>query len=278
MYTNAYSIVGKINELRVIVQDLDPDIVAITEAWTNDSITNSYLALNGFSLITRCDREDTSAGKGGGILVYVRETMNAAQIPNQNNFIQSCSIEINLSASNLPIHIIYRPPSSTVENNEKLNQFIQTVCHPAILIGDFNFPGISWTSMTSNAHGRNFLQASQDAFMTQHVDFPTHQNGNILDLVLSSAPNLISKVTEEGKLGNSDHSIICVEVNRKPTVKDSNQLIYDFHKADLEKLRKLISDHDWVTRFAINDVEAMWNIFKEMMHNSMAECIPMKIR
>jgi hypothetical protein len=48
--------------------------------------------------------------------------------------------------------------------------------------------------MTRNAAGRDFLSTVKDKFMSQHVDFATHNSEDILDLVLSTAPNLISSV------------------------------------------------------------------------------------
>ena len=71
LYTNARSLVNKINELRVIAANKNPDIIIITETWTNDAIGNDYLHLNGYIIIVRKDRTDTGGGRGGGIIAYV---------------------------------------------------------------------------------------------------------------------------------------------------------------------------------------------------------------
>jgi hypothetical protein len=42
LYTNAQSIINKVNELSVVVADLEPDLILVTETWCNDSITNAY--------------------------------------------------------------------------------------------------------------------------------------------------------------------------------------------------------------------------------------------
>ena len=44
------------------------DIFAITETWTNDSISSDYLNVDGY---VRRDRNATDRGRGGGIIVYV---------------------------------------------------------------------------------------------------------------------------------------------------------------------------------------------------------------
>ena len=40
IYTNARSIVNKMSELKAIAANKNPDIIIITESWTNDTITN----------------------------------------------------------------------------------------------------------------------------------------------------------------------------------------------------------------------------------------------
>ena len=75
IYSNARSIIGKINELKALAAEDNPSIIAITEAWTNANIDNSFLEIQGYKLVARKDRTDTSEGKGGGILVYAKKEM-----------------------------------------------------------------------------------------------------------------------------------------------------------------------------------------------------------
>ena len=62
LYTNAQSIVNKINELRSVVYDMKPDLVLIDESWTHKKITKAYLNIDGYDLCSRVDREDTTDG------------------------------------------------------------------------------------------------------------------------------------------------------------------------------------------------------------------------
>ena len=74
LYTNAQSILGKLNELSAITTDTKPDFILLTETWCNPSITTADLTLPGYQLEQdlRRDREDTANGIGGGLLVYSR--------------------------------------------------------------------------------------------------------------------------------------------------------------------------------------------------------------
>jgi len=73
-YTNAQSILGKINELTAYIVETVPDIVLICETWCNSEVNNASLTIPGYQLETdlRRDRNDTRNGIGGGLLVYTR--------------------------------------------------------------------------------------------------------------------------------------------------------------------------------------------------------------
>ena len=84
----------------------------------------------------------------------------------------------------------------------------------SLVIGDFNLPGIDWNMLHSESPGEDFfLKTIQDKFFTQHVDFPTQDSGNILDLVLSSTPELVHSVHDYGTLGRSDHRLLEININ-----------------------------------------------------------------
>ena len=74
-YFNARSIVNKISELKLFSADCMPDVIAITESWTNPNISNEYLKLPNYFIAARYDRNDTRDGRGGGILIYVNDRL-----------------------------------------------------------------------------------------------------------------------------------------------------------------------------------------------------------
>ena len=62
--SNARSIVNKKNELNIMVEDIDPHIIGITESWAN--ITDAELGLTEYVMFRR-DR----IGRRGGELFYM---------------------------------------------------------------------------------------------------------------------------------------------------------------------------------------------------------------
>ena len=171
-------------------------------------------------------------------------------------------MQIKLEDCDLSLHAIYRSPNSSVENNSKINDFIRSLTVNSIVVGDFNHPSVNWELQTSNQqHSREFMEAVNDAFLTQHVDFPTHDGGNLLDLVLSNIPNRVRQVIEKGKLGNSDHVIICTEIDACWLTKPPKHTVWNFALAKFEEMGKEMAQIDWKDILS-KDVETDWQTFK----------------
>jgi len=52
-------------------------------------------------------------------------------------------------------------------------------------MGDFNYPGIYWSTLKADDTGNKFLKLVLDCYLEQHVHKPT-RNNNILDLILTN--------------------------------------------------------------------------------------------
>ena len=74
MNINAQSLKHKMDELRTLVSDYKPHIIAITETWGKDSITDAAFQIEGYNMY-RNDREDTNYKFGGGTLLYINKKL-----------------------------------------------------------------------------------------------------------------------------------------------------------------------------------------------------------
>ena len=70
---NARSIINKKNELDIMVDEIKPHIIGITESWANNDITDAELGLEGYVMF----RKDRMGKRGGGVLLYIKETIPA---------------------------------------------------------------------------------------------------------------------------------------------------------------------------------------------------------
>jgi hypothetical protein len=95
----------------------------------------------------------------------------------------------------------------------KLADLIRSADKNSIFIGDFNLPSVDWDTGTARNSDKIVVEAVEEMFMQQLVDFSTHTKRNILDLVITNVQERIVDVREEGRLGRSDHVMIAVEVS-----------------------------------------------------------------
>ena len=84
--------------------------------WLNDDIDNSELKLPGYHILSRVDK-DHGKGRGGGVIVYVRDDVTVNAIPITSTFAQAAKIQIG----NIKVTTVYRSPNSTEDNNRALN-------------------------------------------------------------------------------------------------------------------------------------------------------------
>ena len=80
MYSNAQSVIKKMEELRAYVVIRKPDIVILTETWTNSNINDDFIKIKGYKMVVREDRQDTVGGRGGGVIVYARKELNVWRV------------------------------------------------------------------------------------------------------------------------------------------------------------------------------------------------------
>ena len=274
IYTNARSIVNKIQELKLLAQNSKPDIIAVTESWTHQAIPNSYLNLPNYYIASRKNRNDTINGRGGGILIYVNEDIKTVETTCQSAFNQYASIQIPISPINsLSFVVVYRSPNSSA-NNQLLISFLQTVKNPAIVVGDFNYPAANWGALTGCTDSQQLIDISLDKFWTQHVDFSTHRSGNILDLVFAEM-GMLNEVRDEGLLGNSDHSVIWIETNQPLIHKGRSYERLNHRRGDFQKLRSIFDEFNWQQELSGDDMEICWSKFKSIYKDAVYRCVPL---
>ena len=153
-------------------------------------MNNSLISINGYFIknTLRVDCSDTYNEIGGGLLVYFKQEITVLPIDNPQIFNQYCKFLVIPTKDKTPLEItlIYRSPNSNVVNNENLCNLIKSTGDNSLLIGDFNYPNIEWTTMMGDNKSSNFLQTINDMFLSQLINFPTHIHGNILDLAFCS--------------------------------------------------------------------------------------------
>ena len=274
LYTNAQSLVNKMSEMRAIATINDPDILIVTETWTNEAISNEYLGIGGYDIIERKDRNDTNKGRGGGILIYVKKVLYSWKMDCETEFNQCGVIGIKRNGRDLRVVGVYRSPNSTKPNDDLLCEWVAKMNGLYVIIGDFNLPDTRWQTGCAGAKGRRFLETMKDKFLTQHVEVATHDSGNILDLIISSEEDLVRDVQMIGKIGKSDHAMIMCQIDTEVARSKCARMSPNFYRANIDAMRKDMN-RDW-TRVMKGTVNEMWALLKESLETTIAHHVPPK--
>ena len=59
-----------------MVEDVDPDIIGTAESWATPDISDAELGMTGYAMF----RKDRIGRRGGGIMLYIKESIQAYEI------------------------------------------------------------------------------------------------------------------------------------------------------------------------------------------------------
>ena len=143
--------------------------------------------------------------KGRGVLLYVKNSIPAVDVQQNQNFEESTSCKINLSGDdNMIIGCVYRSQNSTRENSlylfDKLRDISGGNQTHLLILGFFNIKRINWNNINSTGNETHtsalFLECLTDSFLYQHFKEPTRYRSqnvpSILDLILTSEESMVS--------------------------------------------------------------------------------------
>ena len=187
-------------------------VITLTETWCNDDETdkNSLWQLPNYTAIHQIRN---SSQKGGGIALYVHNSLNYKIPKNKNinnNDIECLNIEIvSKTSENVMVSCIYRPPRGDAHKflDEMKGHIIKNKFQekPLFLVGDLNINSLDYSR---NTHVRDFFN-----FLFQNDIFPvinrptrvTKSSAAIIDNILTNT--LIDSHIQSGiiKTDISDH-------------------------------------------------------------------------
>ena len=125
MCLNARSIVNKKNELNIMVENIYPHIIGITDSWANTDVTDAELGMTGYVMF----RRDRIGRRGGGVILYVKESIQAYEIKLEREAFYDETVWCKIVSGNskLTIGLVYRSPNINEEDNTKIQNAIKEV-------------------------------------------------------------------------------------------------------------------------------------------------------
>ena len=217
---NVQSLKPKELQVSDLINDYSLDFLLLTETWLNDKHKQwkdcTVLDKDGLSLSTA----DRVGRKGGGLALIHKTAYNTKLLDRGiRPTFEHATWELKTKKATLVIHGIYHPPPSLTNKTtnslfiEDFTDFVSKTLpsHPNnIYISDFNL------HISEEETDPIIFNDSIEAMgLYQHVNFPTHKSGNILDLVLSDIQQSTSVITTSPGPYLSDHRAVISTLNIK---------------------------------------------------------------
>ena len=284
--TNARDLRNKYTNLQTLFEDENPDVVAITETFLDESISSTEFTPEGF----QCFRKDRNINfyrpgtyvdsNRGGVLLLVRSDLNPI-------LSESSKVEAELLWVNITLHsraewllgVCYRPEVDEEYMLHKIKSSIDEIDNQnVILLGDFNFRNINWRNNTcARELEQSFINCIEDNLLTQIVDEPT-RGRNILDLAFVGDLSAVDDYEIIDPLGNSDHKSVVVNIKCVvPRVARSHRKVYLYSKGDYDNMNQSLKETDWGNTLNDKDLNANWKIFKQEYQDSLDRFVPAKM-
>ena len=216
------------------------DVVAVTETWLNEEVEPTFGKVPGYSHWVRKDRENRA---GGGVAACFRDGLQTQELevplPQQ---MEALFFRVVLADnSGLLLCVMYRPPRQGRAPLDFLTEELDTLlqrhqCSHVVVAGDLNC---------------HLEQGAYDDLMevqglTNHVTFPTHVRGGMLDPVLSDLPDTSVCCQQLGPVGSSDHYAVLVRVELNMTREDAvPRTIWLWGRADWPSMRYALEETNW---------------------------------
>ena len=183
----------------------------------------------------------------------------------------TCKIQCSSEVRNLQI-ILHRTGGYLVQ---------PSLLNKIFLVGDFNLLNFDWINQIPLSADQLYLKIYEivnDLFFTQVDTFATRDK-NILDLVLTSTPDLVTDVSVSEGFLHSDRLSISFRISTRPTcTRVMPKEILDFKKADmkLNELKKTLSYISW--NVAMLDDNINMNVIKweDLFWAAVNEFVPRK--
>ena len=258
---NARSIINKKYELNIMVDDIKPHIIGITESWADNDITDAELGLAGYAMF----RKDRMGRRGGLVLLYIKDTIPAyeVQLQEEADCNEAIWCKLVTGHTTVTIGVVYRCLNIAKQNNEKIHNAISEVSKgDCIIMGDFNHGNIKRDSLQSTGvEDQRFLCLVQDNFLTQHVLEPTRA-ARVLDIVLSSQKEFVDNVVIQEPLGSSDHNQLNFNINIKSDTTKVKQCRRDFRKGNYKEIMKSLALVDWDDKMKNKTATGCWTMLR----------------
>ena len=177
----------------------------------------------------------------------------------------------------------YRVGDLGCDNHKRVDSHLRNIrrrrkVDELILIGDLNMPHTNWeTGVSGNRIEQLFLDTFNNLSLSQVIEHPTHNKGNILDIVTTDKPEHVHNITVDSGsgFGGSDHYPIAFRIDLNARRKKSTKrCILNFKKANWTGINSDFANVNWANILSGCNMEDAWSIFRSKFSEITERHIP----
>ena len=281
---------NKISVLQAYITQRNYDIICLTETFLNSSILSddNRIKIDEYNLI-RSDHPSDS--RKDGICIYYKEHIPLI-LRNDINTLDNCLVaEIRSQNKKCLLTCIYRSPNQNQDEFKNfctnfdilLNNINDELPLCSIVTGDFNARCSRWwKNDITNLQGQELDSLTLSAGYNQIIDKPTHvinTSMSCIDLIFCTNQSVISNHGVDVSIfDNCHHNIIYGKINiRVPLPPTYVREVWDYQKANVENIKKAISNFDWNKAFENLSVDEKVDFLNKTLLNIFRNYIPSKM-
>ena len=219
---NARSSKNKLDQLKFVQSQGCYDIIAITETWCNDSISDAMICdSKNYNLFGK-DRQNVQKSTGGGLCILTRKSISIYLLHDFVCIHETCKIlclRCNANGLTFQLVLAYRPDYLSANQNDQFLDCIESFCSGSlhtIIVGDFNLPQIDWYDSKISSASKKSVESNL--------------------LVFCEDENLIKNCDVSEPFSESDHSSVYFEMFGFIPKQVDKSYLYNFRKGDYENL------------------------------------------
>ena len=238
----------------------------------NTAVLTPNIEIDGFKTPIRKDR---NLSNGSGLAIYTKNSIYSVRRQDlKNKNIENIWIEVNTFRYKFLTELFYRPPISTAEFWDILEDSFENASdlnHAMIILGDFN------NDILSNNCNKK-LERIMLKFNLHHIIKEatrlTENSETCLDLIMTNHKAIICN-SEILAPFQSDHCTVTAEISFKTYKSQAfKKTIWKFEEANTNGIEQHLNSSDWSFINESDNMNLIMNTFEEVLTKSAENYIP----
>ena len=255
LHLNIQSLLPKIDLIR---SESDAyDIMVFSDSWLKSDIPDNDIQLESFLppfRSVRCDRLE------GGVVIYVRDTyLYRRRADLEIRDLEAVWMEVTARAKRELIGGFYRPPNSSADYfhliSESIDRALNTNINDIISVGDFNYNRLS----NENNRIKDLMQLYGLKQLKKEATHYTEHSASLIDLIMvRNESNILTSGVADPFISDQIRyhcpTVVLLKFTR-PTLSSYKRKIWNYARADFDKFREILREHDLPTQIQHTDID-----------------------